>query len=75
MYSTEFRTSTDSPSLKKFLDYRLKTGNLEDETMEHSRYQAELATISKYLGVTKEIMKLRIAFRASMDILIAIITN
>ncbi|RUP48615.1 LOW QUALITY PROTEIN: hypothetical protein BC936DRAFT_144299 [Jimgerdemannia flammicorona] len=42
----DFWKSTDDPTLKKFLDFRLSAGNLEDEETEHNRYKAELSRIN-----------------------------
>ncbi|RGB37111.1 hypothetical protein C1646_59976 [Rhizophagus diaphanus] len=50
-----FWESTEKPSLKKFLEFRLKEGNLEGEEEEHLRYKCEINTISKYYTETSEI--------------------
>lgn len=41
-------------TLKKFLDFRLSAGNLEDEETEHNRYKAELSRISRYYTESSE---------------------
>nr|CAG8531564.1 3886_t:CDS:2 [Entrophospora candida] len=43
-----FWKSTDEPSLKEFLDFRLSAGNLEDMKTKHNRYNNELDEISKF---------------------------
>ncbi|CAG8620057.1 1786_t:CDS:10, partial [Paraglomus occultum] len=43
-----FWESTDAPSLKKFLDFRLSAGDLEESKVEYTRYNNELATISRF---------------------------
>ncbi|RUS29057.1 hypothetical protein BC938DRAFT_481112 [Jimgerdemannia flammicorona] len=50
----DFWKSTDDPTLKKFLDFRLSAGNLEDEETEHNRYKAELSRISRYYTESSE---------------------
>ncbi|CAG8834526.1 11008_t:CDS:2, partial [Racocetra persica] len=49
-----FWENTENPSLKNFLDFRSKEGNLEDEETEHLRYKCELNTIRKYYSETSE---------------------
>ncbi|CAG8637383.1 3035_t:CDS:10, partial [Paraglomus brasilianum] len=43
-----FWESTDEPSLKKFLDFRLSSGDIEDRKIEYARYNNELITIARY---------------------------
>ncbi|RGB25193.1 hypothetical protein C1646_470903 [Rhizophagus diaphanus] len=50
-----FWQNNDNPSLKKFLDFRFNSGNLENQTIEHSRYRSELDTISTYYTETSEV--------------------
>ncbi|CAG8591594.1 8837_t:CDS:2 [Ambispora leptoticha] len=49
-----FWESTDDPSLKKFLDFRLSAGDLEDMKTEYYRYSKELGTISKFYAEVSE---------------------
>nr|CAG8434536.1 6227_t:CDS:10 [Entrophospora candida] len=51
-----FWESTDEPSLKKFLDFRLSADNLEDMKTENNRYNNELNEISKFYTEVSEIM-------------------
>ncbi|CAG8580815.1 8338_t:CDS:10, partial [Ambispora leptoticha] len=43
-----FWESTDEPSLKKFLDFRLSAGDLEESKVENARYNNEITTISRF---------------------------
>ncbi|CAG8495413.1 24578_t:CDS:10 [Cetraspora pellucida] len=43
-----FWESTDQPSLKKFLDFQLSAGDIEDSRVEYNRYKKELDKISKF---------------------------
>ncbi|GBC08304.1 hypothetical protein RclHR1_08000001 [Rhizophagus clarus] len=49
-----FWEDTEEPSLKKFLDFRLLAGDLEDKKIEHTRYSNELNTISKFYAEASE---------------------
>ncbi|RHZ77046.1 hypothetical protein Glove_186g27 [Diversispora epigaea] len=64
-----FWESTDQPSLKKFLDFRLSAGDLEKKQIEYSRYNNELNTISRfYTGASKfgqQVSKWKDAFKKS----------
>uniref|UniRef100_U9UMR0 Uncharacterized protein n=1 Tax=Rhizophagus irregularis (strain DAOM 181602 / DAOM 197198 / MUCL 43194) TaxID=747089 RepID=U9UMR0_RHIID len=40
--------SMEKPSLKSFLEFRLKEGNLKSEEEKHFRYKCEINIISKY---------------------------
>ena len=55
MQYIDFWKSVEKPTLKKFLDFRLKEGCLEDKTTEHNRYKSELKTIGEYYCETSEI--------------------
>ncbi|CAG8622165.1 7177_t:CDS:2 [Acaulospora morrowiae] len=50
-----FWESMDEPSLKKFLDFRLKANNLKDKDTEHRQYKTELEIIQSYHGKNSEI--------------------
>ncbi|CAG8661240.1 9180_t:CDS:2, partial [Paraglomus brasilianum] len=50
-----FWKNAEIPSLKKFLDFRLCVGDLNDEQTEHRRYKAELNTISQYYDESSDI--------------------
>ncbi|CAG8716064.1 9465_t:CDS:2, partial [Racocetra fulgida] len=50
-----FWESTDEPSLRKFLDFRLRSGNLEDMKTEHNRYNGELKTLSEHYAKISEV--------------------
>ncbi|CAG8493239.1 8288_t:CDS:2 [Paraglomus occultum] len=45
----------EKPSLKKFLDFRLCAGDLEDKKTEHRRYKAELDIIGRYYDDNSDI--------------------
>ncbi|CAJ0915052.1 5507_t:CDS:2, partial [Entrophospora sp. SA101] len=64
-----FWESTDEPSLKNFLDFRLSAGNLKDMKTEHNHYNNELNEISKfYTEVSEsgqEVLGWKKAFKAS----------
>ncbi|CAG8485652.1 1505_t:CDS:10 [Paraglomus occultum] len=51
---SDFWASVDEPSLRKFLDFRLSAGDLNDESEEHHRYISELKTIKKYYAEASE---------------------
>nr|CAG8632375.1 10750_t:CDS:10 [Entrophospora candida] len=63
-----FWESTSEPSLKKFLDFRLSAGNLEDMKTEYNRYKKELNEISKFYTEVSEfgqkVQKWKTAFKA-----------
>ncbi|CAG8610604.1 2485_t:CDS:2, partial [Scutellospora calospora] len=50
-----FWENTKEPTLKKFLDFRLRSGDLEDMQTEHNNYKNELLTISSYYAKISEI--------------------
>ncbi|CAG8628787.1 3386_t:CDS:2, partial [Funneliformis mosseae] len=53
--------STDEPSLKAFLEFRLKTNDLKDKDTEHRRYKIELEIIKHHHDKNSEIgAKLRL---------------
>ncbi|CAG8461569.1 18029_t:CDS:10 [Acaulospora morrowiae] len=53
--SGAFWESTDTPSLHKYLKFRLHEGNLEAEETEHLRYNSDLNIISKYYSESSEV--------------------
>ncbi|CAG8604660.1 10813_t:CDS:2, partial [Paraglomus occultum] len=75
----DFWESTDEPSLKKFLDFRLSSGDLEDMTVEYARYNKELITIAKYYAETsnvgQRILSWKKAFKASAQLCFISTTN
>ncbi|CAG8525044.1 23365_t:CDS:2 [Racocetra persica] len=64
-----FWESTDQPSLKKFLDFRLSAGDIEDSRVEYDRYKKELDEISKFYAEAsksgQEVQRWKNAFKAS----------
>nr|CAG8619539.1 12036_t:CDS:10 [Entrophospora candida] len=65
-----FWENTKEPTLKKFLDFRLRSGDLEDMQTEHDNYNNELLTISSHYAKISEIgekvKKWRLAFKACL---------
>ncbi|CAI2191385.1 13032_t:CDS:10 [Funneliformis geosporum] len=49
----DFWNDVESPSLLKFLEFRLRQGNLCDQKTEHRRYKEELNTIIEYSSMGK----------------------
>ena len=64
-----FWESVEKPSLIKFLEFRLREGNLSDLKTEHRRYNEELDTITEYLSDSSEIVeqvnKWKISFKVN----------
>ncbi|CAG8697570.1 12733_t:CDS:2, partial [Funneliformis mosseae] len=52
-----FLESAEKPSLIKFLEFRLREGNLSDSKIEYRCYNEELDTITEYLSDSSEIVK------------------
>ncbi|CAG8672243.1 5985_t:CDS:2 [Funneliformis mosseae] len=50
-----FWENTKEPTLKKFLDFWLRSGDLEDMQTEHNNYKNELLTISSHYAKISEI--------------------
>ncbi|GES83361.1 hypothetical protein GLOIN_2v1716154 [Rhizophagus clarus] len=64
-----FWEDTEEPSLKKFLDFRLLAGDLEDKQTEYHRYKQELETIGKFYAEMsepgQEVIRWKNAFKKS----------
>ncbi|CAG8602889.1 10989_t:CDS:2, partial [Racocetra fulgida] len=62
--------SIDEPSLKKFLDFRLSAGDLEESKIEYDRYNKELITISRFYAEASEfgqqVSKWKISFKETI---------
>ena len=56
-FDIDFWNDNVDPTLRKFLNFRLNTGDLKDPDTEHYRYQSELNTLSKYYTKESEIGK------------------
>ena len=69
LWYVAFWESIDDPSLKKFLDFRLLAGDLEDKQTEYHRYKQELDTIGKFYAEVsepgQEVIRWKNAFKAS----------
>ncbi|CAG8680975.1 16168_t:CDS:10 [Funneliformis caledonium] len=65
-----FWENTKEPTLKKFLDFRLRSGDLEDMQTEHNNYKNELLTISSHYAKISEIgekvKKWKLTFKACL---------
>ncbi|CAI2189609.1 7213_t:CDS:10 [Funneliformis geosporum] len=65
-----FWENTKEPTLKKFLDFRLRSGDLKDMQTEHNNYKNELITISSHYAIISEIgekvKKWKLAFKACL---------
>jgi uncharacterized membrane protein len=51
-----FWEGVENPSLIKFLEFRIRQGNLSDQKTEHCRYKEELDTITEYSSSSSEIV-------------------
>lgn len=64
----DFWENTKEPTLKKFLDFRLGSGDLGDMQTEHNSYNNELKTISsrhaKVSEIGEKVKKWKQAFKA-----------
>ncbi|CAG8796418.1 8690_t:CDS:2, partial [Cetraspora pellucida] len=62
-----FWESMDEPTLKKFLDFRLSAGDLEESKIEYARYKNEILTISRFYAEASEfgqqVLKWKNAFK------------
>ncbi|CAG8570283.1 11713_t:CDS:10, partial [Scutellospora calospora] len=62
-----FWESVEKPLLIKFLEFRLREGNLSDSKTEHHRYSEELDTIVEYLSdsceIVEQVNKWKISFK------------
>ncbi|RUP45424.1 hypothetical protein BC936DRAFT_148205 [Jimgerdemannia flammicorona] len=65
-----FWENTDTPSLKKFLEFRFLAGDLEFEEIEHSYYKHDLNTIGSHYAevseVGRKVLKWKQRFKASL---------
>jgi len=53
-----FWEGVENHSLIKFLEFRLREGNLSDPKTEHRRYKEELNTITEYSSSSSEILEI-----------------
>ncbi|CAG8788771.1 11779_t:CDS:2, partial [Racocetra persica] len=62
----------EKPSLIKFLEFRLREGNLSDSKTEHHRYSEELDTITEYLSdsceIVEQVNKWKISFKNCISV-------
>ncbi len=69
LWYVAFWESIDDPSLKKFLDFRLSAGDLEEMKVEYTRYNNDLNTISRFYAEASDfgqkVLKWKSAFKAS----------
>ncbi|CAG8684958.1 318_t:CDS:10 [Funneliformis caledonium] len=70
----DFWERTEEPSLKKFLDFRLRSGYLSDMKTEHNRYYNELKTLSAHYAkvseVGEKVQKWISAFKARLNFIL-----